>query len=138
MSEALFGQEAVRGPSAPQYIPAAPFAATRLDGTSVLIPRRRRIRAWRPSASASYAPALSEPLDVLMPRVRARPSDVVREPRRMRAADSRMWVDKYRPRAFTDLLGDDRLHRDVLRWVKAWDPCVFGRDAPRAHGARVG
>lgn len=134
MSEAHFGRAEARGPSVPAYIPAAPFAATRLDGTSVLIPRRRRIQAWRPSTtSASYAPALSEPLDVLMPRVRARPSEVAREPRRRWAADSRMWVDKYRPRAFTDLLGDDRLHRDVLRWVKAWDPCVFGCDAPRAR-----
>lgn len=36
-----------------------------------------------------------------------------------------MWADKYRARKFTDLLGDDRTHRSVLRWLKGWDPIVF-------------
>lgn len=38
-----------------------------------------------------------------------------------------LWVDKYRPQRFTDLLGDERLHREVLGWVKEWDYCVFGK-----------
>lgn len=36
-----------------------------------------------------------------------------------------LWVDKYRPTSFMDLMGDQRLNRDVLRWVKQWDYCVF-------------
>jgi chromosome transmission fidelity protein 18 len=36
-----------------------------------------------------------------------------------------MWTEKYRARKFTDLVGDDRTHRQVLRWLKAWDPIVF-------------
>ncbi|THH17123.1 hypothetical protein EW146_g3644 [Bondarzewia mesenterica] len=27
----------------------------------------------------------------------------------------------------SDLLGDERLHREVLGWVKEWDYCVFGK-----------
>jgi chromosome transmission fidelity protein 18 len=38
-----------------------------------------------------------------------------------------LWVDRYRPKRFTDLLGDERVHRDVLAWVKQWDLCVFGK-----------
>ncbi|WWC88031.1 uncharacterized protein L201_002934 [Kwoniella dendrophila CBS 6074] len=38
-----------------------------------------------------------------------------------------MWVDKYRPKQFTDLLGEDRVHREVMNWLKAWDKCVFKR-----------
>ncbi|ORY75800.1 P-loop containing nucleoside triphosphate hydrolase protein, partial [Protomyces lactucae-debilis] len=38
-----------------------------------------------------------------------------------------MWVDKYRPQKFTELLGDERTNRDVLRWLKHWDHCVFGK-----------
>lgn len=38
-----------------------------------------------------------------------------------------MWVDKYRPQKFTELLGDERTNRDVMRWIKHWDFCVFGR-----------
>jgi chromosome transmission fidelity protein 18 len=36
-----------------------------------------------------------------------------------------MWTEKYRAQKFTDLVGDERTHRSVLRWLKAWDPIVF-------------
>lgn len=36
-----------------------------------------------------------------------------------------MWSEKYRARKFTDLIGDDRTHRSVLRWLKGWDSIVF-------------
>ncbi|KAL8765153.1 MAG: hypothetical protein Q9209_007685 [Squamulea sp. 1 TL-2023] len=36
-----------------------------------------------------------------------------------------MWTEKYRAKKFTDLVGDERTHRDVLRWIKHWDPIVF-------------
>ncbi|KAI0780454.1 P-loop containing nucleoside triphosphate hydrolase protein [Trametes elegans] len=42
-----------------------------------------------------------------------------------------LWVDRYRPNRFTELLGDDRVHREVLSWVKEWDCCVFGRGKAR-------
>ena len=43
-----------------------------------------------------------------------------------------MWTEKYRARKFTDLVGDERTHRDVLRWLKHWDPLVFpGSAKPR-------
>ncbi|KAM5538065.1 hypothetical protein V8D89_008262 [Ganoderma adspersum] len=44
-----------------------------------------------------------------------------------------MWVDRYRPARFTELLGDDRVHREVLSWVKEWDSCVFGRNKNRGR-----
>ncbi|KAI9054967.1 hypothetical protein LZ554_002110 [Drepanopeziza brunnea f. sp. 'monogermtubi'] len=36
-----------------------------------------------------------------------------------------MWTEKYRARSFMELVGDDRTHRQVLKWLKAWDPLVF-------------
>ena len=36
-----------------------------------------------------------------------------------------MWTEKYRAKNFMELVGDDRTHRQVLRWLKAWDPIVF-------------
>ena len=36
-----------------------------------------------------------------------------------------LWTEKYRARKFTDLVGDERTHRDVLRWLKSWDSVVF-------------
>ncbi|KAG0011566.1 hypothetical protein BGZ80_000592 [Entomortierella chlamydospora] len=38
-----------------------------------------------------------------------------------------LWVDKYRPKKYTDLMGDERVNREVLSWIKEWDQCVFGR-----------
>lgn len=38
-----------------------------------------------------------------------------------------MWTEKYRARKFTDLVGDERTHRSVLKWLKAWDNIVFPR-----------
>ncbi|KAF7511875.1 hypothetical protein GJ744_003108 [Endocarpon pusillum] len=39
-----------------------------------------------------------------------------------------LWTEKYRARKFTDLIGDERTHRSVLRWLKSWDPIVFPRN----------
>lgn len=36
-----------------------------------------------------------------------------------------MWTDTYKPRKFTELLGDDRVHRSAMAWLKEWDACVF-------------
>ncbi|WWD16374.1 hypothetical protein CI109_100800 [Kwoniella shandongensis] len=44
--------------------------------------------------------------------------------------NSTMWVDKYRPKKFSDLLGEDRVHREVMGWLKEWDKCVFKRTLP--------
>ncbi|KAG2224906.1 hypothetical protein INT45_010855 [Circinella minor] len=45
-------------------------------------------------------------------------------------ATEQLWVEKYKPKAFLDLLGDQRVNRDVLKWVKQWDYCVFGITPP--------
>ena len=37
-----------------------------------------------------------------------------------------LWVDKYAPRVFMDLLSDERINRNVLRWVQQWEGFVFG------------
>lgn len=36
-----------------------------------------------------------------------------------------LWTEKYRAKKFTDLVGDERTHRHVLRWLKGWDHIVF-------------
>ena len=36
-----------------------------------------------------------------------------------------LWTEKYRARKFTDLIGDERTHRSVMRWLKSWDSIVF-------------
>ena len=40
-----------------------------------------------------------------------------------------LWTEKYRAKKFTDLVGDERTHRSVLRWLKGWDSIVFPHQA---------
>lgn len=37
-----------------------------------------------------------------------------------------LWVEKYAPKSFVDLLSDERTNREFLRALKEWDPYVFG------------
>ncbi|KAI1802783.1 hypothetical protein F4811DRAFT_527933 [Daldinia bambusicola] len=55
---------------------------------------------------------------------------------------SLLWTEKYRARNFMDLVGDDLTNRQVLRWLKRWDPIVFpgtakSRTATRRPGGRA-
>ncbi|GFP94340.1 chromosome transmission fidelity protein 18 homolog [Phtheirospermum japonicum] len=44
------------------------------------------------------------------------------------ADDEQLWVDKYAPSSFTELLSDEQTNREVLLWLKQWDSCVFGSE----------
>ncbi|XP_062109092.1 uncharacterized protein LOC133819774 [Humulus lupulus] len=39
-----------------------------------------------------------------------------------------LWVDKYAPYSFTELLSDEHTNREVLLWLKQWDSCVYGSE----------
>jgi chromosome transmission fidelity protein 18 len=38
-----------------------------------------------------------------------------------------IWLEKYRPQKFADLLTDERINREILTWLKSWDEIVFNR-----------
>lgn len=48
---------------------------------------------------------------------------------------SRLWVDRFSPRHYTELLSDDFTNRCLLKWLKSWDTIVFGRER-KARPAR--
>ncbi|KAM4603613.1 chromosome transmission fidelity protein 18 homolog [Polymixia lowei] len=41
---------------------------------------------------------------------------------------SRLWVDRFSPQHYTELLSDDFTNRCLLKWLKLWDTVVFGRE----------
>jgi len=55
--------------------------------------------------------------------VQSRPSDSFAT----NSIEDTLWVDRYRPTCFTDLIGNDRVARETMIWVKQWDYCVFGK-----------
>ena len=42
------------------------------------------------------------------------------------ANESTLWVDKYSPRLFSQLLSSEKTNREVLKALKQWDNFVFG------------
>ncbi|NWW41265.1 CTF18 protein, partial [Panurus biarmicus] len=50
-----------------------------------------------------------------------------------------LWVDKFTPRRYMELLSDDYTNRCLLKWLKLWDTVVFGKDKagkkPKASSA---
>ncbi|KAI9201867.1 uncharacterized protein BJ171DRAFT_196839 [Polychytrium aggregatum] len=40
-----------------------------------------------------------------------------------------LFVNKYSPRTYIDLVGDESINREVLIWVKEWEYCVFGKSS---------
>ncbi|KAF1897159.1 hypothetical protein Lal_00034862 [Lupinus albus] len=45
-----------------------------------------------------------------------------------RVVHEQLWVDKYAPKSFTELLSDEQTNREVLLWLKQWDSNVFGSE----------
>lgn len=39
----------------------------------------------------------------------------------------KLWVEKYRPKSYFDLLSDESTNRSLLTWLKMWDKIVFNR-----------
>ncbi|XP_045396998.1 chromosome transmission fidelity protein 18 homolog isoform X1 [Lemur catta] len=46
------------------------------------------------------------------------------------ASQQCLWVDEFAPQHYTELLSDDFTNRCLLKWLKLWDPVVFGHERP--------
>ncbi|GAA6038469.1 hypothetical protein JCM8097_004581 [Rhodosporidiobolus ruineniae] len=128
------------------YIEAAPVQATRLDGKQFFIKRRKKLETWtqgtgskaeETAALASLAASmLEQPYHRIMQAIdhdiatekKNREADATNgalDKKEVTVQETMLWTDRYRPKRFVDLLGDERLHRLALLWLKEWDACVF-------------
>ena len=44
------------------------------------------------------------------------------------SAQTELWVEKYKPRSYMELLSDDGTNRTLLMWLKLWDKLVFNKE----------
>ncbi|GAA5979308.1 hypothetical protein JCM10908_002874 [Rhodotorula pacifica] len=136
------------------YIDAAPVEATTLDGRKVSFARRKKLRAYATTSESKEEEStalmrlassmLERPYDQLVRDIeydkilarKQREADASNgalaaagetKPNARTAApvETSLWTDRYRPKRFIDLLGDERVHRTALLWLKEWDMCVF-------------
>jgi len=42
--------------------------------------------------------------------------------------NNELWVEKYRPQSYLELLSDETVNRQFLHWLKLWDKLVFNRN----------
>ncbi|BGP22340.1 hypothetical protein Rt10032_c07g3187 [Rhodotorula toruloides] len=142
----------------PGYIEAATIQATRMDGSKVVLKRRKRLEGWKgvgagvtsnkkeelAALEQLASSMLEKPYNQLLREIehdaallkKQREADTTNaallapsrsETSRAAAApvETALWTDRYRPKRFVDLLGDERVHRTALLWLKEWDACVF-------------
>jgi organic radical activating enzyme len=81
-------------------------------------------------------PLLSKHISILLEQVKAdirfelavEDNTMAEEPLGLSSKENRLWVDKWRPIEYVDLVGEEQLNRNVLHWVKQWDYCVFKKE----------
>ncbi|PLW57969.1 hypothetical protein PCANC_00768 [Puccinia coronata f. sp. avenae] len=127
-----------------RWIPTTSLVATKLDGTKIHIPRRRKIgstQATRGGARSTEAlqkqclELLDEPIHRMLQAVR---EEILHKDALLAASKSlppkeekvndeprSLWTDRYRPVKFIELIGDERTFRSAMSWLKTWDRCVF-------------
>lgn len=48
-----------------------------------------------------------------------------------------LWVDKYQPRKYIELLSEETVNRTLLHWLKLWDKIVFHRDPIKRRAPKI-
>ncbi|KAJ7827471.1 hypothetical protein B0H14DRAFT_2814415 [Mycena olivaceomarginata] len=120
------------------YVPSFSVKATTFDGKTVYLRRKTKIsHARRTVALGGFTERMGNLLDVPIHRLMEGLSvDTAAKLQEAAAAsvsdpevaiEDTLWVDRYRPRQFTDLMGNERVARETMTWVKQWDWCVFGK-----------
>ncbi|KAJ7510162.1 P-loop containing nucleoside triphosphate hydrolase protein [Mycena galericulata] len=114
--------------------------ATTFDGKTLQIKRRTTVSHVNRNKVKTFSERMGNLLDVPIHRLLEGMS--VETATRLQEADRQLvastsdpdqliedtlWVDRYRPRQFTDLMGNERVARETMTWVKQWDWCVFGK-----------
>ncbi|KAG2020154.1 CHTF18 protein [Coprinopsis cinerea AmutBmut pab1-1] len=113
--------------------------ATTFDGKPLHIRRRVRRTGIAGSTSSASNPDTLKLLDVPIHRMLEtlsveKATELQTTPQSAAPSEDKpdvedtLWVDRYRPRKFTDLLGNERASREAMAWLKQWDWCVFGKN----------
>ncbi|KAK7195079.1 ATPase family associated with various cellular activities (AAA) [Novymonas esmeraldas] len=106
----LDGRAAVHLPHAPHR----DFSRAASDGTNVRERDEAAVLHSRGTSIADDAPA-----------------------RRAAASGGELWVTKYSPKHFREVLSDETINLQLLQWLKSWDAYVFPTDAATAAAART-
>ncbi|KAJ7047115.1 P-loop containing nucleoside triphosphate hydrolase protein [Mycena alexandri] len=123
------------------YVPPFSVRATTFEGKTVSFKRKTKIshvhrnKAPLKNFTERMGNLLDVPIHRLLEGLSVETATKLQQSDREAAAsasdpeipiEDTLWVDRYRPRQFTDLMGNERVARETMTWVKQWDWCVFG------------
>ncbi|XP_028040817.1 chromosome transmission fidelity protein 18 homolog [Bombyx mandarina] len=91
------------------------------------------INIEQPSLHAMYANAWEEARKILEKKQERlieneNTEEVVTIEEDMETKDAQLWVDKYRPQSYVDLLSEEPVNRALLHWLHLWDKIVFKKE----------
>ncbi|KAI7952886.1 hypothetical protein MJO29_008517 [Puccinia striiformis f. sp. tritici] len=133
-------------PLLPHWVDSTSILATKLDGTKIRIPRRRKIGSDQlingPKSTEALQKQCLELLDQPIHRMLQSVREEILHKEALASASASLpsttkidknssgrpqslWTDRYRPVKFIDLIGDERTFRNAMSWLKTWDRCVF-------------
>ncbi|KAJ7744945.1 P-loop containing nucleoside triphosphate hydrolase protein [Mycena maculata] len=120
--------------------PRSSVRVTTFNGKTLHIQRKTKVSHVNRNKVKTFSERMGNLLDVPIHRLleglsvetATRLQDADRQPVAFtsdpeQAIEDTLWVDRYRPRQFTDLMGNERVARETMTWVKQWDWCVFGK-----------
>ncbi|KAF7363719.1 Chromosome transmission fidelity protein 18 [Mycena sanguinolenta] len=129
-------------PLASDYVSPLSVKATTFDGKTIHLRRRPKISHAKRNKvplgrfTERMGNLLDVPIHRLLEGLSVETAAKLQESDRQTAestsdpevlTEDTLWVDRYRPRQFTDLMGNERVARETMTWVKQWDWCVFGK-----------
>ncbi|XP_023936259.2 chromosome transmission fidelity protein 18 homolog [Bicyclus anynana] len=123
-----------------RIIPRWPFIPfTKWDGDRVYV-RLESEESWEDSLDSvtekltfqnSYAATWEEARKILAAKNEQKETNVSNEPEQETENDDAMsdlWVERYRPKSYIDLLSEEPVNRALLHWLHLWDKVVFKKD----------
>ncbi|KAJ7444820.1 P-loop containing nucleoside triphosphate hydrolase protein [Mycena latifolia] len=126
-----------------EYVPRFSVRTTTFNGKTMYLKRKSKVSHLNRNKvplTRGFTERMGNLLDVpihrLLEQLSVEAATKLQEADRQPAAstsdpeetiEDTLWVDRYRPRQFTDLMGNERVARETMEWVKQWDWCVFGK-----------
>lgn len=108
------------------------------DGKRMFLRKKRRSGLLQPKSPTALSAASLVPMKEMMQAIEkieieeaaAKEDEALAESLGLDSEEestpsTTLWLDKYRPQTFLDLLSDERTNREVLTWIKSWDRYVF-------------
>ena len=78
-----------------------------------------------------YSELKAEAEEIIVENVKRASRETSDSPITEAVENNELWVDKYRPKSYLELLSDESVNRHLLHWIKLWDKVVFNRNYVR-------